>query len=109
LISRGQFAVLHIKGDVTAASEASIAMAYSSAHETGANRILFKFDKDAYINSGGIAILIQALAKARKNKQTIGIVGLSGHFKKIFGMVGITKFADLFDTVDDAINTMHYD
>jgi hypothetical protein len=81
LISRGQFAVLHIKGDVTAASEASIAMAYSSAHETGANRILF----------------------------IIGIVGLSGHFKKIFGMVGITKFADLFDTVDDAINTMHYD
>ena len=48
--------------------------------------------EDAYINSGGIALLIQILAQTKRNNQQIGITGISDHFEKIFHMVGITKF-----------------
>ncbi len=65
-----------------------------------------KFDEEAYINSGGIALLIQLLSETKKNNQQVGITGLSDHFKKIFNMVGITKFAKIYDTREEALENM---
>jgi len=99
-------AVLQIQGDITAHSEPYINEAYKGLNEQGAApKILIHFQEDAYINSGGIAVLIQILAQTRKNDQQIGITGLSEHFKKIFRMVGITKFADIYDNLDEAFQS----
>jgi len=102
----GDVILFDIKGDVTALSEPFLDDAYKKALDQGVSKILLQFNKDAYINSGGIALLIQILAETKKNNQTAGITGLSDHFKKIFNMVGITKFAKIFDTVDAALEAM---
>jgi anti-anti-sigma regulatory factor len=49
-----------------------------------------------YINSSGIALVIQMLMEANKNSQKIAAFGLTPHFQKVFTMVGITKYASLF-------------
>jgi anti-anti-sigma factor len=98
--------IFDVQGDVTAFSEPFFNQAYQTAKDQGANKLLLKFTEDAYINSGGIAILIQLLAQTKRNNQQICIAGLSNHFKKIFNMVGITKFAQIYKTVDEAINDM---
>ena len=64
---------------------------------------LFHFDKDGYINSGGIAILIGIASESRKNEQTIRMTGLSSHFQKIFNMVGLTKYTEIFPTEELAL------
>ena len=100
-------ALMHISGDITAQSEPQINGAYAKLTDEGSvSKILIQFEEAAYINSGGIAVLIQILAKSRKNDQQIGITGLSDHFKKIFGMVGITKFANIFDSLQEAVASM---
>jgi anti-anti-sigma factor len=104
--TRGDLIVLDIRGDVTAFSEPSLNSAYSSTKESSPKKILLKFEETAYINSGGIAVLIQVLAQTRRNNQKIGITGLSGHFKKVFNMVGITKFATIYPTLQDALSAM---
>ena len=98
--------VFDVKGDITAQSEPYFNQAYQDANDQDSRKILFKFEKDAYINSGGIAVLIQILAETNRNKQDTGIIGLSDHFKKIFNMVGITKFARIYDTVEEAVGQM---
>lgn len=95
-----------IEGDVTAQSEPFFNEAYQHANSRDARKIVFRFKEDAYINSGGIAVLIQILAETQRNKQHTGITGLSEHFKKIFNMVGITKFAKIYPTMDDALKAM---
>ena len=98
---------LQIQGDITAQSETVINDAYKEADDQGAaQKILIQFEEDAYINSGGIAVLIQVLAQTQKKNQRIGITGLSDHFKKIFNMVGIAKFAGIYDTTEDAVTAM---
>ena len=98
--------LLTIKGDITAFSESFLNDAYSKANEEGTDRFLLCFDQEAYINSGGIAVLIQLLALSRKNNQRIGITGLSDHFTKIFNMVGITKIAQIYPNTDAALQGM---
>ncbi len=95
-----------VQGDVTAFSEPYFNEAYKKANNQGVRKILLKFSEGAYINSGGIAVLIQLLAKTKGNNQKISITGLSDHFKKIFHMVGITKFAKIYNTMDEAVTDL---
>ena len=109
LEKHGAVMLLDIEGDITAFSEPFLNDAYKDANSQGAGKILLKVGHDAYINSGGIAVLIQVLAQTKRNNQTIGITGLSDHFQKIFKMVGITKFATLHDTVEDGLAALSED
>jgi anti-anti-sigma factor len=106
LEQNGAVTILNIHGDLTAFSEQSLSEAYQEATAQGSSKLLLKFDQDAYINSGGIAILIQVLAQTRKNSQAIAITGISEHFKKIFHMVGITKFARIHDDLEHALESL---
>lgn len=98
--------IFDIQGDVTAFSEPFFSKAYQEATALDTRKILLKFYESAYINSGGIAVLIQLLAETKRNNQKIFITGLSGHFQKIFNMVGITKFARIYSTVEEALSDM---
>jgi len=106
LENQGTVTVLDIRGDITAFSESSLGEAYRKASADGAKKLLLKIEKEAYINSGGIAVLIQILAQTRRNDQRVAIAGISEHFKKIFNMVGITKFAEIFDSPEMAIQAL---
>jgi anti-anti-sigma factor len=107
---RNGIAVLQVQGDITSHSEPYINEAYKHLNDQGPPQaILFQFKEDAYINSGGIAVLIQILAQTRSNDQQVAITGLSEHFKKIFNMVGITKFASIYDSLEDGFKAMTSD
>jgi anti-anti-sigma factor len=106
LENQGTVTVLDIRGDITAFSESFLGEAYRKASADGAKTLLLKIEKEAYINSGGIAVLIQILAQTRRNDQRVAIAGISEHFKKIFNMVGITKFAEIFDSPEMAIQAL---
>ena len=101
--NKDDVSILNIKGDVTATTGETIEDAYHRVSTAGARKILLYFDKDGYINSGGIAILIGIASESRKKEQTIRITGLSGHFQKIFNMVGLTKYTEIFPTEELAL------
>jgi anti-anti-sigma factor len=104
--TRNGVTILDIRGDITAFSEATLNEAYRNVTGQGVVRLLLKIASDAYINSGGIAVLIQILAQTKRNRQLIGISGVSDHFKKIFAMVGITKFATIYPSLEEALAKM---
>jgi anti-anti-sigma factor len=104
--THGAVTLFDIKGDLTALSEPFLKEAYKNANDEGARKIVLEFEEDAYINSGGIAALIKLLAETKRNNQQIGITGLSEHFKKIFNMVGIAKFAKIHHTVEEALESL---
>ncbi|MGH9519922.1 MAG: STAS domain-containing protein, partial [Terriglobales bacterium] len=58
--------------------------------------VLLDFTRVEYINSSGIALVIQMLIEAANSGQNVSAFGLSPHFTKVFTMVGITKYAGLF-------------
>ena len=100
---KGDVHILYLKGDVTAVTGGEVEAAYQAVSGQGAVKILIHFDKDGYINSGGIAVLIQIEAMAKKKGQTIRLTGLSDHFKKIFGMVGLTRYTEIHASEEAAL------
>ena len=103
----GSTTIIDLIGDVTTFAEEAINQAYRSASEDGAKIIIFNFREKDYINSAGIAILIGVVTEARKRDQKLLITGLSAHFQKIFRMVGLTQYADLYPSVDEALASVN--
>lgn len=97
-------AFVDIEGDVTAVTGEVVKDACNNEIVSNSPKILFRFSKDCYINSGGLAFLIEIASKGRKKEQKISAVGLSEHFKKIFHMIGLTRCITLFDTEESAMN-----
>jgi anti-sigma B factor antagonist len=87
--------VLAFSGDISSTSKEAVLGAYH--HLNGADAaVLLDFTGVDYINSSGIAIIIQMLMEANKSaSKQIGIYGLTPHFQKVFTMVGINKYAAL--------------
>ena len=103
IFQKGDVSIINIKGDVTAVTGEAIENAYHKLNTHGVKKILLYFDKDGYINSGGIAVLIGVASESAKNKQKIRITGLSSHFQKIFHMVGLTKYTEIYPSEESAL------
>ncbi len=95
--------VLRFEGDIASTSKEAVLGAYQGLSKETAKLILLDFTKVDYINSSGIALVIQLLMEAANSAQKIYAFGLSAHFTKVFTMVGITKYAGLFPSQADAL------
>jgi anti-sigma B factor antagonist len=91
-----QITCLRFSGDISSASKDAIVGTYQSLDKASHKHILLDFKGVEYLNSSGIALVIQVLMEASKSGQTIAICGLTPHFTKVFTMVGITKYATLY-------------
>jgi anti-sigma B factor antagonist len=90
----GDLAILRFEGDITSASEDAVLGKYRALDE-GVKNILLDFSKVPYLNSSGIALVIQLLMAASKVPQKVVCFGLSAHFVKVFTMLGLAKYTTL--------------
>jgi anti-anti-sigma factor len=90
----GPVTVLRFTGDITSASKAAVLGTFQGL-PPGTKRILLDFSGVDYLNSSGIALIIQLMIGASKGGQTVQTFGLKPHFIKVFTMVGITRYTKL--------------
>ena len=95
--------VLRFEGDIASTSKDAVLGTYQALNKETSRLVLLDFSKVDYINSSGIALVIQMLIEAANSAQRVYAFGLSAHFTKVFTMVGITKYAGLFPTQADAM------
>jgi anti-anti-sigma factor len=95
--------VLRFEGDIASTSRDAVLGTYQALPKNDVKLILLDFTRVDYINSSGIALVIQLLIEAASAGQKVYAFGLSAHFTKVFTMVGITKYAGLFATQAEAL------
>lgn len=98
--------VLRFEGDIASTSKDAVLGAYQALPKGQVKLILLDFTKVDYINSSGIALVIQLLIEASNSGQKVAAFGLSPHFVKVFTMVGITKYAGLFPGQAEALASL---
>jgi anti-anti-sigma factor len=88
--------IFRFSGDISSASQEAVLGTFQGLPEQSKGRLMLDFTKVDYINSSGIALVIQLLMQASKVGGGVGLFGLTPHFQKVFTMVGITKYAQIF-------------
>jgi len=96
-------AVLVIRGKITAKTEIRIQTLYKEAVALNKSRIVLHFLEGAAINGSGLAILTQLLLDSRKQGRQVVVSGLSQNFRKVFGILGLSKLVSMTDSLEEAM------
>lgn len=99
---KDNYGILNLKGELTLFAENAVNEAIAEFIDDSKN-IIMNFAEVNYINSAGIAILISVITELRKKGGTLKFVGLTDHYKKIFNMVGLTQFGNIYNSIEEAI------
>jgi len=98
-------AVIAISGDVTSACEQALMSAHEEASDTGATLIVLDFTDMAYMNSGGIGMLVTLLVRSQRRRQRIAAVGLTSHYRQIFELTRLDEAIALFDDMSAVLES----
>ena len=90
-------AVIVMAGDITAACSDDLLAAHEQATDAGARLVVLDFAEMAYMNSGGIGMLVTLLVRGQRRQQRIAAVGLSAHYRQIFELTRLDEAIELFD------------
>lgn len=96
-------AVVDISGEVTAACEGTLRSAYESASTPGTQRIVLNFTDLAYMNSGGIGMLVTLLVRANRHHQQVRAFGLSEHYREILALTRLDEAISVHDDEASAL------
>lgn len=86
-------AVIVLRGDIDGTARETLAAAYDSSMP-GKNVVL-DFEQVSYINSTGIALIVDLLARARSDDKSVTARRLSDHYLEIFRITHIADFMKL--------------
>jgi anti-anti-sigma factor len=103
LDQEGPASILRIEGDVTSASEADLMAAYGLAVANGARVVVLDFSKLAYMNSGGIGLLVTLLVRAQRGGGRLVATGLSEHYRQIFALTRLDEAIEIHDDEKAAV------
>ncbi len=95
--------VLFISGELTAEAEEELLAQYFKLPEQSRQRTILDFSETRYINSAGIAVLINIMTRAMDLKHKIEFSGLNTHLKRIIDIVGLGEHVRIFDSLDAAL------
>ena len=90
----GDMPVVELSGQVDRDAEAELLEAFARA-SAGATAVGLDFERTEYINSTGLAVLVQLLARARAGGCAVHAWGLSDHYREIFEITRLADFVTL--------------
>jgi anti-sigma B factor antagonist len=97
-------AVLDLMGEINGFAEEALNTAYAEADAKNTKTILLNFEEVDYINSTGIALIVDLLAKARVSQRRLVAFGLSDHYVEIFEITRLSDFMSVFPDEESAIS-----
>jgi len=100
---RDTYAILRTEGYVNNLGGEKIGEAADALIEKGIKRLILNFEKSNVVNSIGISILIEVIEKIVDVDGRICFCFLTKTIAKTFNIMGLTQYAEIYDTEDEAM------
>jgi anti-sigma B factor antagonist len=96
--------VLDLRGEINGFAQEALDAAYAEAESNDPEAILLNFEEVDYINSTGIALIVDLLARARVSQRRLVAYGLSDHYVEIFEITRLSDFMSVFPDEESAMS-----
>ena len=102
---RGSATILDVEGQITFESTPALRQQILGAlKEKGV--VLINLSSVAYMDSSGIATLVEGLKESQSRKASYALFGLTKHTRSVMELVRLDKVFRIFDSEDDAIRQL---
>jgi anti-anti-sigma factor len=94
--------VIDITGELDGGAAEALQAAYAEV-APGSERVILNFGGLTYMNSTGIALVVELLARARSEKLPVHAFGLSEHYRQIFEITRLADFLSIHADESSAV------
>lgn len=94
-VHHGDDVVIELAGDLDGRARAVMDDAWAEAARTANGRIVLDFAGLRFMNSTGIALVVEILGRARASGRDLHARGLSDHYRQIFEITRLSDFITL--------------
>ncbi len=101
--SRDNIQLLHIKGEVDLYSSPELRKTILSVVNGKSPNILVNLQDVRYMDSSGVATLIEGLQVCNKNKGRFVLAGLNDNVREVFELTKLDKIFNIFPDVESAM------
>lgn len=91
-------------GEVDLSSSPQLRATLLKAIESGPGSVLINMTGVTYIDSSGIATLVEGLQLSRETKTRLGLFGLQNNARSVLELARLHKVFNIFENEQDAIN-----
>jgi anti-sigma B factor antagonist len=95
--------VVRLAGRIDASTGDEFAAAYATAAARATDALALDFTDVNYLNSSGIALIIEVIARARNTNRRLVAFGLPEHYRHIFEITRMSDFISIVPRQDDVI------
>ena len=100
----GNVTIVDIAGDITLYSAPEVRRVLLAAlKDQRAPRVIVNLEKVKYIDSAGIASLVEGLKTSRDMKSAFGLYGLSATARDVLTLTRLIKVFEVFDNEEEAL------
>ena len=101
----GHATIVDINGDVTLYNSPEIRKVLMDAlNKKGTERVVVNMSGVNYIDSAGVASLVEGLKLARSLKNAFALYGLNKHPREVLELTRLIKVFEIYDTENEAVN-----
>jgi len=106
--SEGDFTIITLAGeiDLQTSPEARELILQTLKNK---QHVLVEMAEVEYIDSSGIASLVEGFQDAKSRKLHFGLVNISASTRQVLALARLDKIFPIFDTVDDAMSQLNKD
>tara|TARA_B100001996_G_scaffold349889_1_gene308902 strand:- start:120 stop:464 length:345 start_codon:yes stop_codon:yes gene_type:complete len=76
---------------------------FNEKMESGSTKFLIDMSDSKVVNSIGVSILIEIIEKLQVVNGVMAFTNLAGIVEKTFNIMGITKYCEVYDSIDSAL------
>ncbi len=98
-----QYVMLNIEGDVDLYSSPDVRDALLKLTKKKTPMILVNLEKVSYMDSSGVATLIEGLQHCNKYKGRFRLVSLRDNVREVFELTRLDKIFEIYNDVNEAV------
>jgi anti-anti-sigma factor len=103
---KGAIWIFSTRGYINNQGGEAIAREFDDVFQQGGRKILFNLAGSKIINSIGVSFLIEILEKLIESEGTMAFCNCVPIIEKTFRIMGITQYAKIYDTEEEAVGGM---
>ncbi len=101
---QGDTAIIDVTGDIDLYSSPQVRQTVlETLNKKEAKRVIVNLTGVRYIDSSGVASLVEGLQLSRKSQVRFGLCGLNKAPRQVLELTRLIKVFEIFDTVDAAL------
>lgn len=100
--TKGGITVCHLDGEVDINSSPAIKKAFDKHISSRADRIVINMTKVSYVDSSGLATLVELLKNMRSYGGRLRLSGLSAKVKSLFEITKLDKLFEIMQSEEEA-------